>query len=42
MLSELFDSAARIHGLRAGPAGAELAEFAHVLSEVGYAQITAR
>ena len=42
MLSELFESAARIHGLRAGPAGAELDEFAHMLSEVGYAQITAR
>jgi len=42
MLSELFESAARIHGLRSGPAGAELDEFAHVLSKVGYAQITAR
>src|SRR6266851_5585522 len=42
MLSELFESAARIHGLRGGPAGAELAVFGHVLSEVGYAQITAR
>ena len=42
MLSELFDSAARIHRLRAGPAGAELDEFAHVLSEVRYAQITTR
>lgn len=42
MLSELFASAARIHGLRAGPAGAELDEFAHVLSEIRYAQITAR
>src|SRR5216683_3965414 len=42
MLSELFDSAARIHGLRAGPAGAELDAFAHGLSHVGYAEITAR
>lgn len=42
MLSELFDSAARIHGLRAGPAAAELDAFAHVLSQVRYAQITAR
>ena len=42
MLSELFDSAARIHGLRAGPAAAELDAFTHVLSQVRYAQITAR
>ncbi len=42
MISELFESAARIHGLRAGPAGAELDGFAHALSKVGYAQITAR
>ena len=42
MLSELFDSVARIDGLRAGPAGASLDEFAQALSETRYAQITAR
>jgi hypothetical protein len=42
MLSELFESAGRIHALRAGPAGAWLEGFAHALSHVGYAPITAR
>ncbi len=42
MVSELFDSAGRIHALRAGPAGAWLDGFAHALSQTGYAQITAR
>lgn len=42
MLSALFDSAARVHALRAGPAGALLDGFADALSHAGYAQITAR
>jgi integrase/recombinase XerD len=42
MLSELFDSSARIDGLRAGRAGASLDGFAHALVQAGYAQITAR
>lgn len=42
MLATLFDSAVRMHALRASPAGALLERFAGVLSAAGYAQITAR
>lgn len=42
MLSEFFDSAARIDALRAGPSGALVEQFAQALSRDGYAEITAR
>lgn len=42
MASAFFESAARVHALRAGPAGALLDGFADALSDAGYAQITAR
>jgi len=42
MLSEFFDSVARIQTLRAGPAGALMEGFAQALSRAGYAEITAR
>ncbi|MFQ5973732.1 MAG: tyrosine-type recombinase/integrase [Alphaproteobacteria bacterium] len=42
MLSQFFESAARIHALRDGPAGALLEGFAQTLSQAGYAVITAR
>lgn len=42
MLSEFFDSAVRIHALRAGPAGGLFEGFAQALSQAGYAEITAR
>ena len=42
MLSELFVSAARVHALQAGPAGALLAGFARGLLQAGYASITVR
>lgn len=42
MLSEFFDSAARIQSLRDGPAGALFERFAQALSQAGYGEITAR
>jgi len=42
MLSALFESAARIGGLRASPAGTSLESFADALFLAGYARITAR
>ena len=42
MLSEFFESQARIQALRNGPAGAMFEGFARALSQVGYAEITAR
>jgi len=42
MLSEYFDSAARVSALRAGPAGGLIEQFAGALSQGGYAEITAR
>lgn len=42
MLSAFFDSAARVHALRAGPGGTLLEGFAQTLSHAGYAAITAR
>ena len=42
MLSEFFESAARIRALREGPAGVLFEEFARTLSHAGYAEITAR
>jgi len=42
MLSRLFESAARVYALRAGPAGAWLDGFADALSHIGYAPITTR
>jgi len=42
MLSEFFESAARIRALRDGPAGALFTGFAQALSQAGYAEITAR
>ncbi len=42
MLSEFFESAARIRALRDGPAGALFEGFAQALSHAGYAEITGR
>lgn len=42
MLSEFFESAARIRALRARPTGALLEGFAQALSHAGYAEITGR
>jgi site-specific recombinase XerD len=42
MLSQFFESTARIHALRDGPAGALFDVFAQALSHAGYAEITAR
>jgi site-specific recombinase XerD len=42
MLTGYFDSPARIQALRAGPAGGLIETFAHMLSQAGYAEITAR
>ena len=42
MLTDLFESAARVQGLREGPAGALLEAFAHGLVRDGYAALTAR
>jgi integrase/recombinase XerD len=42
MLSEFFESPARIRALRDGPAGPMFDEFARTLSRAGYARITAR
>jgi len=42
MLSEFFESPARIRGIRRGPSGALLESFANHLFEVGYAKISAR
>lgn len=42
MLSEFFDSSARIRELGAGPTGALFEGFAQELSHAGYAEITAR
>jgi len=42
MLSEFFESPARIRALRNGPAGPMFDEFARALSRAGYAEITAR
>ena len=42
MLSDFFQSRARIEALRDGPAGSRLESFARALSEAGYATITAR
>lgn len=42
MLSDFFESVARIDALRGGPGGAFLEEFAQALSQAGYAEITAR
>jgi hypothetical protein len=42
MLSEFFDSRARIRALRDGPAGALFDGFAQALSQAGYAKLTAR
>ena len=42
MLSKFYDSAARIHALRSGPAGTLLDGFAQALSDAGFAEITAR
>lgn len=42
MLSEFFESPARIRAFRDGPAGPMFDEFARALSRAGYAEITAR
>ena len=42
MLTELFESAARIHALRHGPAGTQLDGFAQVLAHTQYTELTAR
>ena len=42
MLTEFFESTARVQALRAGPAGTLLAEFAKALGRDGYATITGR
>ena len=42
MLSEFFESPARIRAFREGPAGPMFDEFAQALSRAGYAEITAR
>jgi integrase/recombinase XerD len=42
MLSEYFDSPARVNALRAGAAGGLIERFAGALSQGGYAEITAR
>jgi integrase/recombinase XerD len=42
MLSQFFDSAARIHALRHGSAGSQFEEFAQGLAHTQYAEITAR
>ena len=42
MLSQLFESVARVRALRASPAGASLEGFADALLQTGYAAITAR
>ena len=42
MLTEFFESAARIRALRDGPAGALVEGFAQALSHAGYAEITGR
>ena len=42
MLTDLFESAARVQGLREGPAGVLLEAFAQALVRDGYAALTAR
>jgi len=42
MLTDFFDSAARLQGLRDGPAGTLFEAFAQALARGGYAEITAR
>jgi hypothetical protein len=42
MLTDFFDSAARIQAFREGPAGPLFEAFAHALAQGGYAEITAR
>ena len=42
MLSQFFESPARIQALRCSPLGAQLEDFADYLLESGYAQISAR
>jgi len=42
MLSEFFESRARIRAIRSGPCGARLESFATYLFESGYANISAR
>lgn len=42
MFTDLFESAARVQGLREGPAGALLEAFAHALVRDGYAALTTR
>ena len=42
MLTDLFESTARIQSLREGPSGTLLDAFAQVLVRSGYAPLTAR